>query len=79
MCAHVGAFTAVEPDDELDRQRRAITARTISEAMITYPPHPRFPELEDAGWAAINMALQGRSSPTESVAAVQAVAERVLT
>ena len=78
VCAHVDAFAAVEPDSDLDRQRRAITARTISESMITYPPHPRFPELEDAAWAAINGALRGSCSPSEAVSSMQTVAERVL-
>lgn len=78
VCAHVGAFAAVEPRDEVDARRLAITASTIESAMITYPPHARFPELEDAGWAAIHAALLGERTPTDAVHEIQAVAERVL-
>ena len=51
---------------------------TTDEAMIPSPPHAHFPEVEDAGWAAINAALRGELSPRAAVDAVQAVAERVL-
>ena len=78
VCAHTAAFAAVEPVNGADRQRLLITTNTIATAMITYPPHPRFPELEDAGWAAINAALRGRLGAAEAVSAVQSVAERVL-
>lgn len=78
VCAHEAAFVAVEPTDHTDRERLRITTDTIATAMITYPPHPRFPELEDAGWSAINDALRGRCTPEDAVAAVQATAERVL-
>ena len=78
VCAHEAAFAAVEPVSDTDRERLRITTDTIATAMITYPPHPRFPELEDAGWAAINDALRGRRTPDQAVAAVQATAERVL-
>ncbi len=78
ICAHVGALAAVEPVDEIDARRLAITAETIASAMITYPPHPRFPELEDAGWSAINAALRGERTPRAAVGEIQAVADRVL-
>ena len=78
VCAHEAAFAAVQPANGTDRERLRITTDTIATAMITYPPHPRFPELEDAGWAAINDALRGRCSAEQAVAAVQATAERVL-
>lgn len=78
ICARTDAFAAVQPIDALDRERLDITARTIAEAMITYPPHPRFPDLEDAGWQAINAALRGSLSPRMAVASIQRTAERVL-
>lgn len=78
MCAHTAALAAVEPTDARDARRLAITRATIDEAMITYPPHARFPEVEDAGWSAINAALRGELTPRAAVDAVQAVAERVL-
>ena len=78
LCADRAALAAVRPDSEADRRRLDITCRTIDEAMITYPPLARFPEIEDAGWMAINAALRGESSPTEAVARIQSVAEEVL-
>lgn len=78
VCAHVAAFAATEPSNDVDAQRLAITAATIEEAMITYPPHPRFPELEDAGWAAINAALRGLQRPADAVRTIQTVADRVM-
>lgn len=78
VCAHVQAFRDVVPANDIDSDRLAITTATIEQAMITYPPHARFPELEDAGWAAINRALRGEVSPADAVGTVQRVAERVL-
>ena len=56
-----------------------ITANTIEQAMITYPPDPRFPEVEDAGWQAINDALRGRRSASDAVAEIQRRAAAILT
>ncbi|HEY1739087.1 MAG TPA: hypothetical protein VGI86_10270, partial [Acidimicrobiia bacterium] len=78
MCAHQAALAAVEPDDAVDEARLAITRATIAEAMITYPPHPRFPELEDAGWSAIRDAIRGDSSAIAALEDVQTVADAVL-
>lgn len=78
VCAHVGAFAAVEPRNDIDRRRLDITSTTIAESMITYPPHPRFPLLEDAGWAAINDALRHRRRPADAVAHIQRIALDVL-
>ncbi len=78
LCAHRDALAAVVPDGPIDERRLAITRQTIDEAMITYPPHPRFPELEDAGWGALHDALLGRLTPTAAVTRIQAVAEQVL-
>ena len=78
VCAHVAAFAGVQPVNATDRARLALTAATIEQAMITYPPHPRFPEVEDAGWIAINEALRGNRTPTSAVAEIQRRAEAVL-
>jgi multiple sugar transport system substrate-binding protein len=78
LCAHVAALAAVEPDGDADRRRRDITRRTIDEAMITYPSLARFPEIEDAGWSAVNAALRGEVTAAEAVARVQSVAQHVL-
>lgn len=78
VCAHIEAFAAVEPVNEVDAQRLTITASTIETAMITYPSHPRFPELEDAGWTAINAAIRGLRTPAGAVRQIQSVAERVM-
>jgi multiple sugar transport system substrate-binding protein len=78
VCAHVGAFGAVEPHGDVDRRRLAITTETIATAMITYPPLARFPEVEDAGWGAINRALRGLVTAREAVREMQGAAVAVL-
>ena len=77
VCAHVDAFAAIEPVNDIDRQRMAITRTTIEQAMITYPSHPRFPELEDVGWQAINEALRGRRRAVDAVAEIQRQADAI--
>ena len=70
---------ALDPLDDVDGQRLAITRRTIAEAMITYPPLTRFPEIEDAGWVSINAALRGSLTPAAAVQQIQRAAEEALT
>jgi multiple sugar transport system substrate-binding protein len=77
MCAHRGALAAVEPQSETDRRRLEITRQMIDEAMITYPPLERFPEIEDAGWSAIRDALRGLRSPAAAARAIQSAAELI--
>ena len=50
----------------------------MAAAMVPYPPLGRFPEVEDAGWAASHEALRGRLSASEAVAQMQHTAEDVL-
>jgi ABC-type glycerol-3-phosphate transport system substrate-binding protein len=76
--AHVDAFASVTPTDDVDARRLAITRDTIARGMITYPPLARFPEVEDAGWSAINAALRGAIDPKDTVAAIQRAAEEAL-
>jgi multiple sugar transport system substrate-binding protein len=76
--AHVEAFASVTPADDLDARRLGITRDTIAGGMITYPPLARFPEVEDAGWSAINAALRGVMDPKDAVAAIQDAAEEAL-
>jgi multiple sugar transport system substrate-binding protein len=76
--ANVEAFAAVEPDDEIDARRLAITRDTIANGMLTYPPLERFPAIEDAGWQAINDALRGERDPAEVPSLIQAAAEAAL-
>ncbi len=76
--AHERAFASVEPLDDTDNKRLEITRASIAEAMITYPPLERFPEVEDAGWHAINAAIRGEFSGKHAVEATQAAAERAL-
>jgi multiple sugar transport system substrate-binding protein len=78
ICAHRGALAQVAPTDDVDRQRLDITRRTIDDAMITYPPLARFPEIEDAGWTSIRDALRGVLTPAAAAREIQSVAERVL-
>jgi multiple sugar transport system substrate-binding protein len=79
MCAHRDALASVRPADPIDAARLEITRATIADAMITYPPHPRFPELEDAGWTALRGAIRGEITARRALTSMQAVAERVLT
>jgi len=76
--AHEAAFASVRPTDDVDARRLEITRHTIADAMITYPPLVRFPEVEDAGWEAINAALRGQMSASDAVAETQRAAERAL-
>jgi multiple sugar transport system substrate-binding protein len=76
--ANVDAFAAVTPLDEIDARRLAITRDTIATGMITYPPLVRFPEVEDAGWHAINEALRGERDAASVPALIQAAAASVL-
>ena len=78
MCAHLDALAAMQPADEKDRRRLEIARDTIDNAMITYPPLARFPEVEDAGWAAIQAALRGRRSAREAAQDIQAAATELL-
>jgi multiple sugar transport system substrate-binding protein len=76
--ARTDVLAAVTPIDATDEARLAITRDTIEHGMITYPPLVRFPEVEDAGWAAIHDALRGELSPAETVASIQHAAEAAL-
>jgi multiple sugar transport system substrate-binding protein len=78
ICAHQAAMAAVQPDNELDRRRLELTAKMIDEALITYPPLARFPEIEDAGWSVLQNALLGRCTAGDAARAMQAAADRVL-
>jgi multiple sugar transport system substrate-binding protein len=79
MCAHLDALASVPPADDTDRRRLEITRDTIDNAMITYPPLARFPEVEDAGWSAIQAAVRGQRSAREAASDIQAAATEVLT
>ncbi len=76
--ANEKALAAVEPANDIDGRRLEITRDTIANAMITYPPLERFPEVEDAGWHAINGALRGELSPRDAAQSVQLAAQRAL-
>jgi multiple sugar transport system substrate-binding protein len=78
FCAHQRALAAVPPESDLDRRRREITRDTIERAMITYPPHPRFPLVEDGGWAILRESLTGSRSPSATVTALQQLADALL-
>lgn len=76
--AHVEAFAAVEPVDEIDARRLAITRATIDGGMLTYPPLEGFPAVEDAGWLAIHEAIRGLRAPGEVPGRIQRAAEEAL-
>jgi multiple sugar transport system substrate-binding protein len=76
--ARTDVLAGTQPVDDTDAARLAITRDTIEHAMITYPPLVRFPEVEDAGWGAINAALRGELDAAAAVAQIQQAAESVL-
>ena len=78
VCAHVAAFAAVRPADEIDARRLAITRDTIADGMIMYPPLVRFPAVEDAGWSALHRALLGTLDSTAALDTMQAAAAATL-
>ena len=78
MCAHVDALAGITPTTATDRRRLELTRGTIDTAMITYPPLVRFPEVEDAGWAAIHAALTGACTPRDAARAIQTAATAVV-
>jgi multiple sugar transport system substrate-binding protein len=76
--AHLEALDAHEPVDDVDAERLAVTRATITDAMLTYPPLVRFPEVEDAAWGALHDALVGDLSASAAVDRMQATAEEIL-
>jgi multiple sugar transport system substrate-binding protein len=76
--AHEAIFASAAPIDEKDARRLELTRAAIDAQMITYPPHAKFPALEDAGWEAIHDALRGALSSSEAVERIQRTAEEVL-
>ncbi len=76
--AHRGALDSYEPVDDVDAERLAVTRDTIEDAMLTYPPLERFPEIEDAAWGAIHDALVGGIDATTAVDRMQAAAVAAL-
>lgn len=72
--AHRAALDAYVPADAVDAERLVVTRRTIEDAMLTYPPLERFPEIEDAAWGAIHDALVGTIDATTAVERMQAAA-----
>lgn len=78
VCAHVDAFAAVEPVDATDARRLEITRATVTTGLITYPPLPRFPAVEEAAWSSINAALRGDLTPAQAAKRMQSSAEDAL-
>jgi len=78
VCAHVAAFAALRPADEIDARRLQITRDTIATGMITYPPLVRFPAVEDAGWSALQRALRGELDSAAALASMQEAAAAAL-
>ncbi|MCW2751254.1 MAG: hypothetical protein JWR83_2364, partial [Aeromicrobium sp.] len=66
--ARTDALAAIQPVDATDEARLAIIRDTIADAMVTYPPLEWFPDIEDAGWQAINSVLRGEIGSAEAAA-----------
>lgn len=75
--AHQGVLDSLTPLDEVDAVRLEVTRDTIADAMITYPALERFPQLENAGAAAISAVLRGTSPVDDAVQVVLAGLEAV--
>lgn len=69
--ARTDVLAALSPVDAVDAERLEVTRATIAGAMITYPPLPRFPRLEDRGSAAITAVLTGERSVADAVEIVR--------
>jgi multiple sugar transport system substrate-binding protein len=76
--AHRAVAMSIRPIDATDRDRLELTQRAIAEQMITYPPNPSFPAVEDAGWQAIQAALRGQLTARAAAKQIQETALRVL-
>lgn len=72
------ALEQLQPVDPVDAARLEITRATIEDGMLTYPPLERFPEIEDAAWAALHDVLTGALGDDEAIARMQRSAEDVL-
>ncbi len=78
VCARADVFGALRGADVRDTRRLEITRDTVARGMITYPPLARFPEIEDAGWGALQRALCGEIDARAALAEMQGAAVRVL-
>jgi multiple sugar transport system substrate-binding protein len=78
VCARTDVFGAIRGGDARDARRLQITRDTVAHRMITYPPLARFPEVEDAGWGALQRALRGEIDARAALAEMQAAAVSVL-
>jgi multiple sugar transport system substrate-binding protein len=76
--ANLAALAGHRPVDATDELRWATTRQTIDDAMLTYPPLVRFPEVEDAAWGALHDALDGSTTAAAAVERMQAAAEAIL-
>lgn len=65
------------PRDEIDADRFAVGDATISDSMISYPPMPRFPQLEDIAAAVLTATLLGHRTPAEATAVIRKATEFV--
>lgn len=68
--ANTAVLDAVEPVDDVDAARLAVTRATIATSMITYPALERFPVLEDDGAAAITAVLTGSGTVADAAATI---------
>ncbi len=73
VCANDAAFESVEPVDEIDARRLALTREAIADQMITYPAMARFPDIEDAGWVALREVLVGDASIDQALDRIESV------
>jgi multiple sugar transport system substrate-binding protein len=78
VCARADVFGALRGADARDARRLEITRDTVAHGMLTYPPLARFPEVEDAGWGALQRALRGEIDARAALEEMQSAAVRVL-
>jgi len=77
--ARTDVLRSLAPVDEVDAERLEVTRRTIDASMITYPALERFPELEDAGVAALGGVLTRSTGVAAAVETICAALATVTT
>jgi ABC-type glycerol-3-phosphate transport system substrate-binding protein len=69
---------AMPADHPLDAQRAELLRTTVAEDLLTFPPMPRYPDVEDAAAASLRAALLGDCSIAGALDRAQRAAERAL-
>jgi multiple sugar transport system substrate-binding protein len=69
---------AIPAEDPLDAQRAELLRATVAEDLLTFPPMPRYPDVEDAAATSLREALLGGCSIADALERAQLAAEHAL-